>query len=66
MKTFNLIGKNGSSRISVQVRADSPEEAISKAENQYPPYDFLTTESGEFRGASLVLLLDLMSLQIKQ
>ncbi|MBK7380592.1 MAG: hypothetical protein IPJ03_16675 [Ignavibacteriales bacterium] len=61
---YKLIGCNKTgAKITLSIGANSPEEAIEKASLGYPSYDFFTTESGEFSTATLITLLNSMSLK---
>jgi hypothetical protein len=61
---YKLIGYNKTGpKITLNIEADFPRVAIEKASLDYPSYDFFTTESGEFSTATLITLLNSMSLK---
>ncbi|MBK7380434.1 MAG: hypothetical protein IPJ03_15880 [Ignavibacteriales bacterium] len=61
---FKLIGYNKTgAKIALSIEANFPSEAIDKASLKHPGYDFFTTESGEFSTATLIVLLNSMSLK---
>lgn len=61
---YKLIGYNKTgAKIALSIEAGFPRVAIEKAALKHPDYDFFTTESGEFSTATLIVLLNSMSLK---
>ena len=61
---YKLIGYNKTgAKITLSIEAGFPRVAIEKAALKHPDYDFYTTETGEFSTATLITLLNSMSLK---